>query len=211
VADLEAPQGITVRRTFALLRVLGRMQQPVGVTRLAVEVGIAKTTAHRLLEQMAMEGVVTRRDHKWSLGTGLNQLDRRVPDLGAVAHPRVHALTQATGASVFLYAKSGGTLTPISRSYGRLFNGIMTVSEQVMSAEQSTNALWGALERGQLVTDYAETHPNCYAIATPLELPSGDVAVLGLGSPSRRDVEALKSALGRNASTLSVDMRRLAS
>ncbi|MGY4648209.1 helix-turn-helix domain-containing protein [Mycobacterium sp. URHB0021] len=200
-----------MRRTFALLRVLGRMQHPVGVTRLAIELGIAKTTAHRLLEQLALEGVVTRHDHKWSLGTGLSQVDRRLSDLGAAAHPRVYAFTQATGASVFLYAKSGDALTPVSRSYGRLFNGIMTVAEQVASAEQSTKALWGALERGQLVTDYGETHPNCYAIATPLELPSGDVAVLGLGSPSRRDVDALKPALERNASMLSIDMRRLAS
>ncbi|MFD7694598.1 helix-turn-helix domain-containing protein [Streptomyces sp. NPDC059805] len=45
---------------FALLRVLAAMRGPAGVTRLAAAVGIPKTTAHRLLEQLSAEGAVAR-------------------------------------------------------------------------------------------------------------------------------------------------------
>jgi IclR helix-turn-helix domain len=56
---------------FAVLRVLGRMQFPVGVTMLAAETGIPKTTVHRLLEQLADENVAERDERRWVLGTGL--------------------------------------------------------------------------------------------------------------------------------------------
>ena len=65
---------------FAVLRVLGRMQFPVGVTRLAAETGIPKTTVHRLLEQLADENVVERVGRRWVLVRGLHDLDRRLPE-----------------------------------------------------------------------------------------------------------------------------------
>jgi len=80
------PQGITVRRTFMLLRTLGRMQVSIGVTQLALEAGLAKTTAHRLLQHLAAEGIVVHQGRKWVLGTGLRDLDRRLPDLGTIAY-----------------------------------------------------------------------------------------------------------------------------
>lgn len=206
-AGYEARQGYTVNKTFALLRALGRMQRPVGVTRLAVEVGIAKTTAHRLLEQMAQEDVVVRRDHKWALGTGLHDVDHRLADVVAIAQPRLHALTQATGASLFLYAEWGDTLRAISRSYGPRLTEVMPAAEQILAAEHPASAIWQALKRGRPVAEYGEVHRDCCCIATPFRLPSGDIAVLALTSPSRRDVEALKRALERNALLLCAEMR----
>ena len=103
---------------FAVVRVLGRMQFPVGVTRLAAETGIPKTTVHRLLEQLADENVVERVERRWILGGGLHDLDRRLQNLASVAHPRLRSIAQATGASLFLYARSGQRLDVMSCSYG---------------------------------------------------------------------------------------------
>jgi hypothetical protein len=207
--DCAGLQGVTVHNVFALLRALGRMQRPVGVTRLAAEVGLAKTTAHRLLEQMARENVVVRRDHKWTVGTALRDLDRRHSDLGAIARPRLHALMRATGATVFLYTKSGDTLSAVSRSYGPLVTNRIPASEQDLAGEHPESAIWLALERGQLAAEYGKVHPDFSCIATPFALPSGGTAVLNLASPSRRDVDALKPALDRNAALLVTDIRRL--
>src|SRR5947209_703227 len=97
-----------------MLRVLGRAQEPVGVSRLAAAVGIPKATAHRLLVQMAGENIVEWRDRKWMLASGFHDLDRRHSDLGGVARRRLYAMTQATGATLSLCLQSAGKLRPVA-------------------------------------------------------------------------------------------------
>jgi DNA-binding IclR family transcriptional regulator len=205
----ESKQGTSVRNAFAVLRVLGRMHQPVGVTKVAAEVGIPKTTAHRLLEHMARENVVVRRDRRWALGAGLPELDRRYNDLESIASPRLHAMTQATGATLFLYTKSGTTLSALSRSYGAGIGRVMTAPHQALAAEHPDSAIGKALNAGQLAAEYREVHPDCCGIATPLLLPSGVTAALALALPDRRAVEALKRPLDRLASLILADVNRL--
>jgi IclR family transcriptional regulator, acetate operon repressor len=205
----ESRQGALVRNAFAVLRVLGRMHQPVGVTKVAAEVGIPKTTAHRLLEHMARENVVVRRDRRWALGTGLPELDRRYNDLESIASPRLYAMTQATGATLFLYAKSGTTLSALSRSYGPGIGRVMTASHQALAAEHPDSAIWKALNGGQLAAEYREVHPDCCGIATPLCLPSGATVALALALPDGRAIEALKRPLDRLASQIVADINRL--
>jgi hypothetical protein len=209
--DQEVEHGSVVRNAFALLRTLGRMQRPVGVSRLAAEVGIPKTTAHRLLEQMAREDVVVRRDHKWVIGAGLRDLDQRPPDLAGIAFPHMQAMTRATGATLFLYAGSGSGLSALSRSYGPHVGRVMTASEQVRAGKHPASAIWQALERGQAAAEYEEAHPECCCIATPFSLPSGEPAVLALAQPKNVGVEPFKRPLDRVASLILDDMDRLAS
>jgi DNA-binding IclR family transcriptional regulator len=90
------PQSGVVHNAFVPLRVLGRMYLPVGVTRLAAETGMPKTTVHRLLEQLAAENMVVRVERRWVLGGGVHELDRRLQDLASVAAPRLRSITQAT-------------------------------------------------------------------------------------------------------------------
>jgi hypothetical protein len=206
----ESKHGASVRNAFAVLGVLGRMRQPVGVTKVAAELGLPKTTAHRLLEHMARENVVVRRDRRWALGTGLRELDRRYDDLESIASPRLHAMTQATGATLFLYTKSGTTLSALSRSYGPGIGRVMTASHQALAAEHPDSAIRKALNAGQLAAEYREVHPDCCGIATPFSLPSGAVAALALALPDRRAVEALKRPLDRLASLIVADLNRLA-
>jgi hypothetical protein len=187
------------------------MQVPVGVTQLALEAGLTKTTAHRLLQHLAAEGIVVRQKRKWMLGTGLHNLDRRLPDLAEIAHSRLRGLVLNTGATVFAYAHTGGALTALVRFHGPRLTRAIPPTDQVRCAESPVSVIFRALERGQLSTKYVESHPACNCIATPFELPSGDMGVLSLASTSREQVESLRSVLDRNATALSADMRRLAS
>ncbi|MEU0038110.1 helix-turn-helix domain-containing protein [Streptomyces sp. NPDC006333] len=198
--------------TFALVRALVRAQRPVGVTGLAASTGLPKTTAHRLLEQMAQEGVVEHRDHKWAIGVGLNGLPQAPyrSDLAGVAHPRMHALTRATGASLFLYTQSPGQpLNALSRSYGPRIGGVMTASEQRRGAEHPASAVWPALNLGQLAAEYSEADPRCDCLAMPFALDSGDMAILTLAQSRGVNLEPFKRLLDKTAALILTDLRRL--
>ena len=200
-----------VHSAFALLRVLGRMHLPVGVTRLAEETGIPKTTVHRLLEQLADENMAVRVERKWVLGSGVHELDRRFSDLASVAHRRLRSVTEATGASVFLYARSGHTLSAMSRFYGTRLGRVLSRYEQRTAAEGADSAIWLALRTGRLASEYRVMHPDCRAIAVPVALPSGGAAALAFGVPATWDVEPFKAPLVGVAARIEADMLRLAS
>jgi predicted ArsR family transcriptional regulator len=206
--DGDSAQGVVVRNTFAVLRVLGRLQRPIGVTRLAAEVGIPKTTVHRLLEQLARENVVERRDRKWSLASGFLDVDRRHTDLVNVAGTRLYAMTRATGAAMCLYTKSGAGLRIVSRTYGPRVTQLMTASDQAAAAEHPASAIWQALQTGQMAAEHRQTHPDCCCIATPFTLASGETAVLGLALPDHQAVESLKRPLDKVASLIVADLDR---
>ncbi|MEU6343385.1 helix-turn-helix domain-containing protein [Streptomyces sp. NPDC046977] len=201
-----------VRSAFALIRVLARARRPMGVTSLAAAVGLPKTTAHRILEQLAREGVVTRRDHAWALGAGLGDLSQAPyrADLAGVAHVRMHALTRATGATLFLYVQAPGQpLNALSRTYGARVRGAVTAPEQRRAAEHPASAIWCALERGQLAAEYGEAHPEIDCIATAMTVPCGDTAILTLAEPSGVDLEPFKRPLDRTIALILSDLRRL--
>lgn len=200
-----------VHNAFALLRALGRMHLPVGVTRLAEETGIPKTTVHRLLQQLADENMAVRVERKWVLGSGAYELDRRFLDLGSVAHPRLRSVTEATGASVFLYARSGHTLSAMSRFYGTRLGRFLSRYEQRTAAEGADSAIWLALKTGRLATEHRVMHPDCRAIAVPVALPSGGDAALAFGLPATWDMEPFKAPLAGVAARIESDMLRLAS
>ncbi|MCV7426184.1 helix-turn-helix domain-containing protein [Mycobacterium montefiorense] len=206
--DDGAGEGRLVRSAFAMLRVLGRMQGPVGVSRLAAAVGIPKTTAHRLLEQMARENIVERRERKWVLAVGFHDLDRRDRDLSSIARQRLYAMTRATGATLSLCLQSADTLRPLASTCGRLTTQVMTAVEQTMAPRHPASAMWEALETGRLCAEHRVVHPECCCIAMPFVLPSGDIAVLGLALPDHRAVESLKRPLDKMASLILEDVSR---
>jgi hypothetical protein len=208
VSDDCSAQGRLVRISFAVLRVLGRMQSPVGVSRVALEVGIPKSTAHRLLEQMARENVVERHGRKWTLAPGLYELDRRPQELASIARQRLYAMTQATGATICLYQNSPTALRPVALAHGRRMAPVMTAFDQTKAAEHPASAMWQALKTGQLASEHREVHPDCCCIATPFTLPSGDIAILGLALPDHRAVEALKRPLDKLTSHILADIHR---
>ncbi|ORW44678.1 hypothetical protein AWB89_16615 [Mycobacterium paraense] len=197
---------------FVLLRALGRIQShPVGVTRLASETGIPKTTVHRLLEQLAQENIVQREDRKWTFAAGLYELDRRRHDLAGVAAPRVRSMSLATKASIFLYDASGDRLSPMCRAYGSGFTGILSPAQQALGAESPGSAVSQALYSGHMASEYGEVHPECSCIATPFALPSGEPGIVAFALPMRKDLESFKRPLDRVAKLIQSDMHRMAS
>ncbi|MEU5461259.1 helix-turn-helix domain-containing protein [Streptomyces althioticus] len=198
---------------FALLRALGQAPEPLGVTALASAVGIPKTTAHCLLEQMAAEGVVERRDRKWRLGPGVYDLARRglsgAPSagLGAAARHRLEALSKATGATLFLHRYSRRTLETVCHASGVRVTHHVTAGEQDMAARHPASALWRALGSGRLSAEYGEVRPECNCIAVPFPVSGGGIAVLSLARPKEDELESLKRPLERVAATIRADLK----
>ena len=207
----QQPGSGVLHGAFAVLRVLGGMQFPVGVTRLAAATGIPKTTVHRLLEQLADENVVERVERRWVLGAGLHDLDRRLPNLASVAHPRLRSIAQATGASLFLYTRSGQRLDVMSCAYGARLGRALTRNEQHAAAENPESVIWLAINSGRLAVERRAMHPDCRAIAAPLCLPTGEVAAIGFGLPAHCDMEPFKGPLVEVASHIEYDMLHLVS
>ena len=206
------PPTSTLHSAFVVLRALGRIQRhPVGVTRLAAETGIPKTTVHRLLEQLAEENIVQRDEGKWTFGSGLSELDVRHSDLAGVARPWLRTMSLATGASIFLYDATGDRLTAMSREYGSRFATILTPSEQRRVAEGPGSAASQALRSGQMAVEYGADHRESSCIATPFALPSGEPAVLSFGLPAGSRLEEFKRPLDRIGKLIQSDMRRLES
>ncbi|MFF4898177.1 helix-turn-helix domain-containing protein [Streptomyces sp. NPDC001068] len=201
-----------IRSAFGLIRVLAQAGHPVGVTRLAAAAGLPKATAHRILEQLAREGVVERRDHEWELGTGLHGLSRATfqADLAGVAQLRMHAVTRATGATLFLYLQSPGQpLAAVTRSYGTRMGSAATASEQRHGGEHPASAVWRALDQGRLAAEYGEAHPEIDCIATPVALPAGGAVILTLAEPRGVNLEPFKRPLDRTIDLILSDWRRL--
>jgi DNA-binding IclR family transcriptional regulator len=148
------PPSSALRSAFAVLRALGRIQRhPVGVTQLALETGIPKTTVHRLLEQLADEKVVLRDRGKWTFGSGLAELHLLHSDLVDTARPRLRTMSLAAGASIFLYDGAGNRLTAVSREYGSRLANILRPAEQRQVAEGPGSSAAEALRSGQMAVD----------------------------------------------------------
>ncbi|MFF2380813.1 helix-turn-helix domain-containing protein [Streptomyces sp. NPDC058108] len=208
-AAADRPAGV-VHSAFALVRALREAPEPLGVTDLASLAGIPKTTAHRVLEQMAQEGIVTRRAHRWAIAPGFGELMRagaRFSPLEAVARPRMNALARATGATVVLHRVSEGVVDTVYCAYGPLLAPLVPATEQRLAAVHPAASLWRALASGQVAAEYQEVHPGCVCIAAPAVLPSGGTLVASLARPENREVESLKQPLERVVSLIVSDER----
>ncbi|MFF4899760.1 helix-turn-helix domain-containing protein [Streptomyces sp. NPDC001068] len=210
-AAQDRPAGV-VHSAFALVRALSEAPGPLGVTELASVAGIPKTTAHRLLEQMAEERIVARHDHRWAIAPGFGELvraGRRPSPLAAAARPRLDAVVRGTGASVFLHRMADGVLDTVYCGHGALLAPLMPAPDQRLAAAHPAASLWRALAAGQVAAEYDEVRPGCICIAAPAPLPSGGTIVASLARPADREVESLKRPLERIVSLIAADERRL--
>ena len=91
----------SVRRAIALLKVFSDERSEWGLTEIAREARLNKTTAYRLLTALESEGMVARSSEgeAWRLGAGaiaLGALALRSNDLVSVAHAELEALVRKT-------------------------------------------------------------------------------------------------------------------
>jgi DNA-binding IclR family transcriptional regulator len=107
MADLRlVPVGATAGRrvldgAFAVLEALAYAEGGLGLTALARASGLAKTSAHRLAEQLVALGAVQSVEHRYYVGPRMQRIGRRwQPDplLRRVAQGPVHSLAAQCGA-----------------------------------------------------------------------------------------------------------------
>ena len=109
-AERAQPRNSTARRLSAVLTMVVSAES-IGVTDLSRGLGLAKTTAHRLLSDLEDVGLVARLgDSKYTVGPallGLTARTREKATLERIARPELEALNQATDESVQLVVRDG--------------------------------------------------------------------------------------------------------
>lgn len=109
----------SARNALRILKAFGPGEHALGVTELARRLGIAKSTAHRLLGTLAAEGFVRKVDHsRYALGLALWELGSRMVsglELREVAHPILQELRDATGETVHLAILDGAEVVYLDR------------------------------------------------------------------------------------------------
>lgn len=103
----------SIRTAFAVLEVVGE-RQPVGVSDVARELGIPKTTAHRTLHELGQLGWIRSNGDeqpRWSLGSRVLTLAGQVvagSDVRQMALPAMQELNRRTGETIHLTVPEGG-------------------------------------------------------------------------------------------------------
>ncbi|MGW5528920.1 IclR family transcriptional regulator [Streptomyces xanthochromogenes] len=207
---------------FALLGAIERLGQ-AGVTRLAVESGLPKATAHRLLQQLTELGAVERTRGQYRMGPELFRLGQAWqphPRLGAAARAPLRRLATATGATVTLAVLREGRTLIAQASPGELDARLpvragsvfpwATAAGKLLVAEARPNPLFGPLppgwrweaasiqERG-IAFDRQELVEGVSCVAAPVLGPRGRpvaavCALVGPEGPLERFSEAVRQA-----------------
>jgi len=121
-ADFSAHCSIQVlARTMALLDVLARQIEPVSLKTLAQQAGLHASTAHRILNDLAVGRYVERVD------SGTYQLGLRLLELGALVKERLnvrtvalnymHELHKLTGQTINLAVQQGDEIVYVERAW----------------------------------------------------------------------------------------------
>jgi DNA-binding IclR family transcriptional regulator len=121
----------SVRRAIALLKVFSDERPDWGLTDIAREARLNKTTAYRLLTALEAEGMVVRslEGEGWRLGAGaiaIGALALRANDLVTVARPELQALVRETGETATLEVLVGNEILILDGAEGPSLVGAST-------------------------------------------------------------------------------------
>lgn len=113
----------SVRRAIALLKVFSDERPEWGLSDLAREIDLNKTTAYRLLTALEAEAMVARNPatEAWRLGTGtitLGALAMRSNDLVTAARPELERLVRETGETATLEILAGDQILILDAAEG---------------------------------------------------------------------------------------------
>ncbi|HEX6384157.1 MAG TPA: IclR family transcriptional regulator [Anaerolineae bacterium] len=127
-----------VLRAVSLLKMFDDSRQEWGLSELAEEVGLNKTTTYRLLTALESEGMVARKPNDtYTLGPEIVVLGGRAlrnNDLRSVSKPELEAMAHATGETATLEVLSGHEVLIIDEVSG----------EYLMASTQSIGTRWPA-------------------------------------------------------------------
>ena len=125
-------------RAVSLLKMFDDSRQEWGLSELAQEVGLNKTTTYRLLTALESEGMVARQaNDTYRLGPEIVVLGGRAlrnNDLRSVSRPALETMAAATGETATLEVLSGHEVVIIDE----------VVGEHLMASAQSIGTRWPA-------------------------------------------------------------------
>lgn len=119
------PQSGTVEKAVDLLFFLHASGEARGVSEIGRELGVPKSSAHRLLASLGRRGLVEQdergryRPGIALLALGLGALERE--PLAAAAHPILERESEATGETAFLTVARGGRIVVLDKREGGAF------------------------------------------------------------------------------------------
>lgn len=189
---------------FAVLDALAHADDGLGLTALARATGLAKTSTHRLAEQLVVLGAVQCVEHRYYVGTLIGRIGQRwQPDplLRRAAQRPVHNLAVQAGATASLRILHQERLRLIcataargqahfsdpadSESIARTATGRVLYAAQPSGASGLpdcwTPQEWGRLresvrELGATVTDRQEAFPGICCVSAPVWWPNATCA-----------------------------------
>lgn len=148
-----------VLRAVSLLKVFTDQRPEWGLTELAQEVGLNKTTAYRLLTALESEGMITRNSQSdgYQLGPAIVMLGGRAlrsNDLRAISRPELKALVASVGETASLELLTGHEMLILDEiSGGHVMSGGQTIGTRWPSYATSTGKVmlatldWEEVER----------------------------------------------------------------
>lgn len=107
---------------FEILDILGRADSGLGLTELAQETGLAKTTVHRLAEQLVGVGAIQRVGHRYFVGPTIARLGRcwqPDPRLRQIACEPVRALAALAQTAAAVYVLRDGRAYLVTATVSR--------------------------------------------------------------------------------------------
>lgn len=155
-----------IKRTFTLLTTIATEPEGIGVTDLALRVGLPKGTVSRFLSSLEAEKAVSRTaDNRFVLGQQIlewGQKPTTIYDRMVVqAHAALKALNQQTGEAVALSVLSGRHTKYIIH---------FASSHQVQVVDWTGESIpWHVTSAGKLLMAYAEPTFITQILETPLE------------------------------------------
>lgn len=119
--DLQGGSLQSVERAIGVLKILARMGS-AGVSEVAEEMGVHKSTISRLLRALEAQGMAQSSGRgKYQLGLGILHLANSIPvrlDLSKEARPVLHALAARFGETVNLAVLSSNHIVNIDEAFG---------------------------------------------------------------------------------------------
>ncbi|MEU4341917.1 helix-turn-helix domain-containing protein [Nocardia sp. NPDC023852] len=198
VNDRKSERGV-LERAFTVLEVLSGADRGLGLSELAREAGLAKTTAHRIADHLVAVGAVERIDHRYFMGSLTARLGRSWqpdPVLGRAAADPVRALigsADAVGVYV-LYSGQGRLVTAAARGdrcwllppdlnavytplaaawYSLMVSGDVWGPRAQLSASQWRQIVRSVRDRGFVISDHSDGAVGMSCVAAPLRSTDG--------------------------------------
>lgn len=121
--EAEDDAASSVLKALTLLAAVGSSEEPLGVTALARETGLPKSTAFRLLGLLVKRGLVERRGSRYALGLQVFELGNRIAhcqprSLRDIALPRLVELYASTKCTAHLAILDGLDVLYLEKIHG---------------------------------------------------------------------------------------------